>query len=94
MGSSLPFQKPAVNERSRYFGSPLAKVVESDGVPVFVHKCVQFIETNGIQMVGLYRVSGKKDDCLALQEKYDQGWFGSELPLIWLSTFSLPGNNY
>lgn len=45
-------------------------------MPDFVRKCVDFIESDGgkgISTVGLYRVSGKKDDILALQEKYDQG---------------------
>lgn len=63
-------------ERSRYFGSPLAQVVGSDGVPEFLRKCVDFIESGGgkgMNTVGLYRVSGKKDDILALQDKYDQG---------------------
>lgn len=67
----LTHQKPV--ERARYFGSPLANVVENDGVPVFIHKCVAMIEGTGIKMVGLYRVSGKKEDCLTLQDKFDQG---------------------
>ena len=51
-------------------------MVGSDGVPEFIRKCVDFIEHGGgkgMDTVGLYRVSGKKDDILALQEKYDQG---------------------
>lgn len=60
-------------ERARYFGSPLESVVESDGVPMFLKKCVQIIEEKGLKIEGIYRVSGKKDDCLTLQEKYDEG---------------------
>ena len=60
-------------ERSRYFGSPLESVVESDGVPLLVKKCVQLIEEHGLKSEGIYRVSGKKEDILSLQEKYDEG---------------------
>ena len=60
-------------ERSRYFGSPLDLVVESDGVPLLVKKCVQIIEERGLKTEGVYRVSGKKEDIMSLQEKYDQG---------------------
>ncbi len=48
-------------------------MVGDDGVPVFVHKCIHILEEKGINMEGLYRVSGKKEDCLTLQEKFDQG---------------------
>ena len=48
-------------------------MVESDGVPMFVKKCVQIIEEKGLKTEGVYRVSGKKDDVMALQEKYDEG---------------------
>ena len=44
----------------------------NDGVPLFVRKCVEMIEGRGMTTVGLYRVSGKKEDILALQDKYDQ----------------------
>ena len=47
--------------------------MEEDGVPQFVKKCVQLIEERGLKSEGIYRVSGKKEDCLTLQEKYDQG---------------------
>ena len=47
--------------------------MEEDGVPLFVKKCVQVIEERGLKAEGIYRVSGKKEDCLALQEKYDEG---------------------
>ena len=60
-------------ERSRYFGSPLDSVVESDGVPLLVKKCVQIIEEKGLTTEGIYRVSGKKEDIMSLQDKYDEG---------------------
>lgn len=66
-----PLQK--VVEPSRYFGSPIASVVDNGGVPLFVRKCVEIIENRGMTAVGLYRISGKKEDILALQDIYDQG---------------------
>ncbi len=62
-----------MQERRRYFGSPLESVIGEDGVPVFVKKCVELIESGGLKAEGIYRVSGKKEDCLALQEKFDEG---------------------
>ena len=66
---------PQKEERRRYFGEPLELVVDPvEGVPVFVKKCVAFLEGGkGLTAEGLYRVSGKKDDCLALQDLFDQG---------------------
>lgn len=60
-------------EQQRYFGSPLEKVVEADGVPRFIKQCTQIIETDGLKIEGIYRVSGKKDACLDLQDQYDMG---------------------
>ena len=48
-------------------------MVESDGVPLLVKKCVHIIEENGLKTEGIYRVSGKKEDIMALQDKYDEG---------------------
>ena len=48
-------------------------MVESDGVPLLVKKCVQIIEERGLKTEGVYRVSGKKEDIMSLQEKYDEG---------------------
>lgn len=59
-------------------------MVETDGVPSFVRKCVEQIEVKGIMIEGIYRVSGKREDCLTLQEKYDQGIY------VWLVFFFMP----
>ena len=48
-------------------------MVDEDGVPVFVRKCVHIIEEIGMNSEGIYRISGKKEHCLAFQEKFDQG---------------------
>ena len=47
--------------------------MEADGVPQFIKQCTQIIEEKGLKMEGIYRVSGKKDVCLELQDKYDMG---------------------
>ena len=60
-------------QRKRYFGSPLLSVVEEDGVPKLVKACAAFIEKEGLTAEGIYRVSGKKEDIMIFQEKYDQG---------------------
>ena len=60
-------------ERDRYFGSSLSSVVGEDGVPVFVQKCTEIIEESGLKIEGIYRLSGKKEDCLMLQDRFDQG---------------------
>lgn len=59
-------------QRKRYFESPLSSVVEEDGVPKLVKACAEFIEKEGLTAEGIYRVSGKKEDIMIFQEKYDQ----------------------
>ncbi len=62
------------NAPSRYFGSPLTSVVGEDGVPSFIRQCVEIIEQHGgLDMEGIYRLSGKKEACLELQDKFDEG---------------------
>lgn len=42
-------------------------------IPAYVEQCAQLIEDNGIKQLGIYRVSGKKDDVLELHAKFDDG---------------------
>ena len=56
-------------------------MVESDGVPLLVKKCVQIIEEKGLKAEGVYRVSGKKEDIMALQDKYDEGNYMHDIVL-------------
>ena len=48
-------------------------MVAEDGVPVFVRQCAKLIIAQGLLMEGIYRVSGKKEICLNLQDSFDQG---------------------
>lgn len=42
-------------------------------IPVYVEQCARIIEERGIKQLGIYRVSGKKDDVLELHAKFDEG---------------------
>ncbi|XP_061675919.1 rho GTPase-activating protein 5 [Syngnathoides biaculeatus] len=58
---------------SNYFGVPLHSLVGPDqAVPVFVEKCVDYIERTGLTTEGLYRVSGNKTDQDNIQKQFDQ----------------------
>ncbi|XP_053331198.1 rho GTPase-activating protein 5 [Spea bombifrons] len=58
---------------SNYFGKPLQDLVSADKpVPVFVKKCIDFIEETGLNTEGLYRVSGYKTDQDNIQKQFDQ----------------------
>uniref|UniRef100_A0A3Q2NPF9 Rho GTPase-activating protein 35 n=1 Tax=Fundulus heteroclitus TaxID=8078 RepID=A0A3Q2NPF9_FUNHE len=58
---------------SSYFGVPLASVVSPDRpIPLFIEKCVHFIEKTGLNTEGLYRVSGNKSEMEAMQKQFEQ----------------------
>ncbi len=47
-------------------------MVDEGGVPVFVRKCVEFVEREGLRSEGIYRVPGKKENVLLLQDKFEE----------------------
>uniref|UniRef100_A0A8C2ZRZ5 Rho-GAP domain-containing protein n=1 Tax=Cyclopterus lumpus TaxID=8103 RepID=A0A8C2ZRZ5_CYCLU len=58
---------------SNYFGLQLATVVTPERpIPVFIEKCIRFIETTGLSTEGLYRVSGNKAEMESMQRQFDQ----------------------
>ncbi|XP_015230758.1 PREDICTED: rho GTPase-activating protein 5 isoform X1 [Cyprinodon variegatus] len=58
---------------SNYFGVPLQNLVTPEHhIPLFVEKCVDYIERTGLTTEGLYRVSGNKTDQDNLQKLFDQ----------------------
>ncbi|XP_075469278.1 rho GTPase-activating protein 5 [Ascaphus truei] len=62
------------NWDSNYFGKPLQELVTAEKpIPVFVKKCVDYIEESGLSTEGLYRVSGNKTDQDNIQKQFDQG---------------------
>ncbi|XP_066550074.1 rho GTPase-activating protein 5 [Amia ocellicauda] len=61
------------NWESNYFGVPLPDLVTPERpIPVFIEKCVDFIESTGLTTEGLYRVSGNKTDQDNIQKQFDQ----------------------
>ncbi|XP_041810313.1 rho GTPase-activating protein 5 [Chelmon rostratus] len=58
---------------SNYFGVPLQNLVTPDRpIPLFIEKCVDYIERTGLTTEGLYRVSGNKTDQDNIQKQFDQ----------------------
>ncbi|KAG5857473.1 hypothetical protein ANANG_G00019830 [Anguilla anguilla] len=61
------------NWESNYFGVPLQNLVTPDQpIPLFIEKCVDYIERTGLTTEGLYRVSGNKTDQDNIQKQFDQ----------------------
>ena len=48
---------------------------QSDPVPLFMLKCISFIEENGLDLEGLYRVPGNRSQVDYLFEKFNDGKF-------------------
>ena len=72
----------------KYFGIPLSEICSDDRpIPVYVEQCAQLIEEKGIMQLGIYRVSGKKDDVLELQTKFDDGKSFTVIPSQMLMMF-------
>uniref|UniRef100_A0A3Q3EEM7 Rho GTPase-activating protein 35 n=1 Tax=Labrus bergylta TaxID=56723 RepID=A0A3Q3EEM7_9LABR len=70
-----PKARPAIPKpmESSYFGVPLVSVVSPDRpIPLFIEKCVRFIETTGLNTEGLYRVSGNKSEMESMQRQFEQ----------------------
>ncbi|XP_026082406.1 rho GTPase-activating protein 35-like isoform X1 [Carassius auratus] len=58
---------------SNYFGVPLANVVTPERpIPLFIEKCIRYIEATGLSTEGIYRVSGNKAEMESLQRLFDQ----------------------
>ncbi|XP_053328673.1 rho GTPase-activating protein 35 isoform X2 [Spea bombifrons] len=58
---------------SNYFGIPLSSLVTPERpIPIFIEKCVEYIEATGMSTEGIYRVSGNKSEMDSLQRQFDQ----------------------
>lgn len=69
-----PYIPPNEVAGGKYFGLPLSEICSDNRpIPVYVEQCARLIEEKGIMQLGIYRVSGKKDDVLELQTKFDDG---------------------
>ena len=55
-------------------GIPLSEQqLTNGGIPILVHKCLQFIESYGLEIEGLYRLSGVKAKIRKLILAFNQG---------------------
>ncbi|KAJ8369008.1 hypothetical protein SKAU_G00090360 [Synaphobranchus kaupii] len=58
---------------SNYFGIPLGSVVSPERpIPLFIDKCIRYIEATGLGTEGIYRVSGNKAEMESMQRQFDQ----------------------
>ncbi|XP_037533433.1 rho GTPase-activating protein 35 isoform X2 [Nematolebias whitei] len=70
---SKPRHSSSKPPESNYFGMPLSAVVTPERViPVFIEKCIRFIETTGLSTEGIYRVSGNKAEIESVQRQFEQ----------------------
>ncbi|XP_035239764.1 rho GTPase-activating protein 35 [Anguilla anguilla] len=59
--------------RHSYFGVPLVSVVSPERpIPLFIDKCIRYIEATGLGTEGIYRVSGNKAEMESMQRQFDQ----------------------
>uniref|UniRef100_A0A8B9IY09 Rho-GAP domain-containing protein n=1 Tax=Amazona collaria TaxID=241587 RepID=A0A8B9IY09_9PSIT len=66
---------PDLEERST-FGVPLETLVQDAtqyGVPFLVTQMVEYLETFGLERVGIFRISGSVNKIKELKQKYNQG---------------------
>lgn len=55
-------------------GIPLGEQqLTSTGIPIVIHKCLQFVESIGLDVEGLYRISGEKTKIRKLVLAFNQG---------------------
>ncbi|KAM9270405.1 LOW QUALITY PROTEIN: rho GTPase-activating protein 35 [Cariama cristata] len=58
---------------SNYFGVPLTNVVTPEKpIPIFIERCIEYIEATGLSTEGIYRGGGNKSEMESLQRQFDQ----------------------
>eukprot|EP00076_Gallus_gallus_P034697 XP_025000235.1 rho GTPase-activating protein 35 [Gallus gallus] len=71
-----PKPRPSLTKpmwESSYFGVPLSSVVTPEKpIPIFIERCIEYIEATGLSTEGIYRVSGNKSEMESLQRQFDQ----------------------
>ena len=83
--ADLPFaqaepSRPLEEDRSG-FGLPLDSVpCSSDGVPVVVKDCINYIDQHGLQCEGLYRISPAVADVTLVRSQLAQGCSNQAYP--------------
>lgn len=63
-----------VSKVGEVFGQSLSKVLQYDrtDIPVIVTNCTSFIETNGLDSPGVFRLSGSQEKVQEYKEAYDR----------------------
>ena len=71
--SSLTFPPSPLPPHSQVFGIPLSEQkITTGGIPIIVHKCLQFVEMFGLNEEGIYSVSGNIDKIRKLILAFNQ----------------------
>ena len=72
-----PTSSPTSNTKNIVFGVPVVDAVRSNKaplpVPVVVHRCIAYLTTNGIDEVGIYRLSGSVTDVQHFKSLFGTG---------------------
>ncbi|XP_010002937.1 PREDICTED: rho GTPase-activating protein 35 [Chaetura pelagica] len=72
-----PKPRPSLTKatwESSYFGVPLTSVVTPERpIPLFIERCIEYIEATGLSTEGIYRVSGNKSEMEICSAQFDQG---------------------
>lgn len=72
--------RPSSQYNQRLFGGDMEKFIQSSGqpVPLVVESCVRFINLNGLQHEGIFRVSGAQPRITEIRDAFERG----EDPLV------------
>ncbi|XP_073918497.1 rho GTPase-activating protein 4 isoform X2 [Castor canadensis] len=72
--------RPSSQYNQRLFGGDLEKFIQSSGqpVPLVVESCIRFINLNGLQHEGIFRISGAQPRISEIRDAFERG----EDPLV------------
>uniref|UniRef100_A0A8C3WJG5 Rho GTPase activating protein 4 n=1 Tax=Catagonus wagneri TaxID=51154 RepID=A0A8C3WJG5_9CETA len=72
--------RPSSQYNQKLFGGDMEKFIQSSGqpVPLVVESCIRFINLNGLQHEGIFRVSGAQPRVSEIREAFERG----EDPLV------------
>lgn len=68
-------KKKKKQKNSSNSGPGLENFIQSEAklVPLFVEKCIEFVEEDGLDSEGIYRVPGNRAHVDLLFQKFDEG---------------------
>ena len=77
-------------KQTQVSGIPLSEhQLTGNKIPIIVHKCLQFVESAGLDEEGLYRLNGEKAKIKKLLSAFNQGK-GPSIKHLYLFVYSLP----